>query len=133
VNVWRVVVLALSIGVVVAPSASAQHDTSQPETARFGNPTGAARTLEGYIYGVVKKVGTDELILDKPEFGDEQLFKLEAKTKYIHDGKPSALGKLKVGDEVWLDVKRDKKTGDMTAVKVVTGIEPTETKGGPQT
>jgi hypothetical protein len=30
-----------------------------------------------------------------------------------------------VGDEVWVDVQKDKKTGDLTAKKVVTGADVT--------
>ena len=131
-NARTVFVLILIAGFIAPRHAGAQQTASPPETARFGDPTGTARALQSYIYGVVKKVGTAELVLDKTEFGDAQVFKLEAKTKYIHDGKPSALDKLKTGDEVWLDIKRDKKSGDMTVKKVVTGILPTETKGGPQ-
>ena len=109
-----------------------QQDTSRPETARFGDPSATARSLQDYVYGVVKKIGNAELVLDKTEFGDDQSFKLEPKTKFIHDGKASTLGELKIGDQVWIDMKREKKTGDLIARKVVTGVQPTETKGGPQ-
>ena len=99
-----------------------QHEPPKAGTARFGDPTATARTLQGYLYGVVKKIGTNELVLDKTEFGDAQVFKLEPKTKYIHDGKPSKLADLKVGDMVFVDAKKDKKTGERTARKVVTGV-----------
>ena len=102
-----------------------QHEPPKAGTARFGDPTGTARTLQGYLYGVVKKIGTNELVLDKTEFGDAQVFKLEPKTKYVHDGKPSKLADLKVGDMVFVDAKKDKKTGERTARRVVTGVNPT--------
>ena len=71
---------------------------------------------------MVKKIGANELVLDKTEFGDAQVFKLEPKTKYMHDGKPSKLADLKVGDMVFVDAKKDKKTGERIARKVVTGV-----------
>jgi hypothetical protein len=98
------------------------------ETARFGDPTSTGRHLQGYVVGVLKKVGKDELILDKTEFGDAQTFKLEPKTKYQNNGKPSQLADLKVGDQVFIDMKRDKKTGDMIAKKVVTGVDPAQAR-----
>jgi hypothetical protein len=47
------------------------------------------------------------------------------KTKFIQDGKPSSQEKFKIGDKVWVDVKKDK-AGTMFARKVLTGIEPTK-------
>jgi hypothetical protein len=91
-------------------------------TARFGDPTSTGRNLQNYIYGVVKTVGTDQLILDKTEFGDGQPFKLIPKTKYMRDGEPSKLNEFKVGDKVFVQIKKDKKTGDMIAKAVVTGV-----------
>ena len=70
-------------------------------------------------------VGFKELLLDKTEFGDSQVFLLEPKTRFIHDGKPSKRADLKVGDMVFVDAKKNKKTGEMIAKKVVTGVNPT--------
>lgn len=95
----------------------------KPDNARFGDPTTKGQNLRGFIYGVVKKVGKAELILDKTPFGDEQPFKLEAKTKYVRDGKSSKLAEFKPGDQVFVDMKKDKKTGDMIAKKVVAGVD----------
>ncbi len=103
----------------------AQIDPGKPETGRFGNPTVIAANMRGYIYGVVKRVEAGELVLDKTEFGDNQPFKLEAKTKFTRDGKPSQLADLKAGDKVWVQIKREKKTGEMIAKKVVVGLDPT--------
>src|SRR5215472_5757391 len=100
-----VVVCAVSLPVGLAQEHESPSPSATPpktDTARFGDPTGTFRTMEGYIYGVVKKIGKNELILDKTPFGDAQTFKLEPKTKYIHDGKPSKLAALKVGDEVFV-------------------------------
>jgi hypothetical protein len=121
------ILMATGATLVAAGSLTAQTDPSKPQTARFGNPTSIARNLQGYVYGVVKKIGDHELILDKTEFGDNQVFKLEPKTKFIHDGKASSLADLKTGQGVWIDLKREKKTGELIAKKVVTGVDPTRT------
>lgn len=95
----------------------------KPDNARFGDPTSVGQNLRGYIYGVVKKVGKDELILDKTPFGDAQPFKLEAKTKYVRDGKSSKLAEFKPGDQVFVAMKKDKKNGDLIAKRVVGGLD----------
>jgi uncharacterized protein DUF5666 len=135
---WRTAALmtALMLGMVEVipcaraqsqPSAHTPSDAPDRPTARFGNPTSIARIYQDYVYGVVKKIDAkgNELILDKTLFGDDQTFKLQSKTKFIHDGKPSHLGQLKVGDEVYVKVHKNKKTGEMTARKVVSGVMPT--------
>ncbi len=113
---------------VATLAGSAQNEPKKAKTARFGNPTSTARVFQDYLYGVVKKIETktNELVMDKTKFGIDQTIKLEPKTKYIHDGKPSSLASLKVGDQVYVDVRKDKKTGDMVAKKVVSGVGPTE-------
>ncbi len=110
---------------MVAGSAVAQQPQTptQPDTARFGNPTGIARKYQNFLYGVVKTVDQNEMVLEKTKFGIDQTFKFDRKTKFIHDGKPSARDKLKTGDKVWVDVHKEKKTGDLIAKKVVTGID----------
>ena len=121
-------VLLAFLACAVSASAGPGQTREEPpkaETARFGNPTATARALQGYVYGVVKKIGTKELLLDKTEFGDSQVFLLEPKTRFIHDGKPSKRADLKVGDMVFVDAKKNKKTGEMIAKKVVTGVNPT--------
>ncbi len=125
-DIWAILLSAALSCLLFASNGFAQKDPSKPDTARFGNPTATGRTLQGYIYGVVKKIGAQELVLDKTEFGDEQTFRLESKTKFIHDQKNSSLAKLKVGEQVWVDMKKDKKTGEMVAKKVVTGVAPTQ-------
>ncbi len=96
------------------------------KTARFGDPTTTAQHLQNYVYGVVKKVAKDQLVLDKTMFGDDQPFRIEAKTKYIYDGKAGKLEDFKVGDKVFVQIKKDKKTGDMIATRVVSGLPSTE-------
>ena len=70
------------------------------------------------------------MILTKTKFGVDQTFKFNKKTKFILDGKPSSFDKLKVGEGVYIDVDTDKKTGDLIAKKVVSGVDmpslPTE-------
>ena len=100
--------------------------TEKPQTARFGDPTSTARTLQDYLYGVIKEINAKQIVLKKTKFGIDQTVKLEPKTKYIHDGKPSTFDRLKVGDQVWVDVKQEKKSGQMVAKKVVTGVAFTQ-------
>ena len=102
--------------------AQREKEPAKPETARFGDPSSTARIYQTYLYGVIKQISASEMVLEKTKFGIDQAFKLEPKTKYLHDGKPAAHDRLKVGDQVWVDVKKNKKTGDMIAKKVVTGV-----------
>ncbi len=106
----------------------AQTEPAKPGEPRFGNPTSTARTLQDYVYGVIKQIDKEGLIVDKTPFGDGQNFRLDHKTKFLHDGKTSTFEHLKVGDKVWIDVKIDKKTSQMIAKKVVTGVGPAELK-----
>ena len=92
-----------------------------PDNARFGDPTDTARNLQNYVYGEVKSIGASELICNKTEFGDDQPFKLDKKTKFLRDGKPAAPADLKAGDKVWVKIRKEKKTGDLVALRVVAG------------
>jgi hypothetical protein len=94
----------------------------KPATGRFGDPTATARFFQDLFYGVVKSLDKGELVLEKNKFGVDQSIKLNDKTKFVHDGKPSTFDKLKVGDQVWIQIKQDKKSGDMIAKKVFTGV-----------
>jgi hypothetical protein len=91
---------------------------------RLENAISVGGKYQNYIYGVVKKIGKDQIILDKTRFGDGQVFKLEHNTRFVDNGKRSALAQLKVGDMVWIDAKINKKTNEKTAKKVVTGVGP---------
>jgi hypothetical protein len=62
------------------------------------------------------------MVLQKTKFGIDQNLRFQPKTKFIHDNKPSLRKDLKVGDQVWVEIHKDKKTGDLYAKKVVTGI-----------
>jgi hypothetical protein len=97
-----------------------------PDNARFGIPTGGLPAVyQDYLFGVVSKIKSDELVLDKTKYGVPQTIHLDRKTKYIHNGKRSSLSEIKVGDPVYVDVKTDKKTGSMFAKKVVSGVNAT--------
>ena len=100
--------------------------TKDPDQShgRFGDPMTVAPNLQGYLYGVVKGKAADSLTLDKTKFGVEKEIKLDKKTKYVRDGKPSRLVEIQVGDPVYVAVKTDKKSGDMTAKKILSGILP---------
>lgn len=119
----------LTILAVLAVTGSAAGQTGRDpiktDNARFGDPTSIARVYQDYLYGVIKKIDKDEMVLEKTKFGVDQTLILDSKTKYIHDGKPASQDRLKVGDKVWVDVKNKKKTGELLAKKVVTGLMPT--------
>lgn len=89
---------------------------------RLENAISVGGKYQNYIYGVVSRIGKNQIILDKTRYGDDQVFKLEHKTKFADNGKRSSLAALKVGDMVWIDAKIDKKTNDKTAKQVITGI-----------
>lgn len=110
---------------ISAPAASAQRQPGPNDNARFGIPTATARPYQDYLYGVLKKFDKDAIVLGKTHFGVDQTIKLVPKTKFIRDGKESSLTALKVGEDVWVETKKDKKTGDMVAKKVLTGAQAT--------
>ena len=93
-------------------------------TGRLENAISVAGKYQNYVYGVIRKIGKDELILDKTRFGNGQVFKLEHNTKFVDNGKRSKLADLKVGDMVWVDAKMKKKTNEKIARKVITGVGP---------
>jgi ferredoxin-fold anticodon binding domain-containing protein len=101
-----------------------QSPESPGAAGRLENAISVTGKYQNYIYGVVKKVGKDEIILDKTRFGDGQVFKLDHKTKYVDNGKLSTLANLKMGDMVWIDAKIKKKTEEKIAKKVITGVGP---------
>jgi len=119
----RVALLVLSGVLALAATGLGQRtEPRRPETARFGDPTSTARIFQDYFYGVIKSLDKKELVLDKTKFGIEQTIKLDSKTKYLHDEKPSSFDRLAVGDQVWVQVNTNKKTGELTAKKVLTGV-----------
>jgi hypothetical protein len=113
----------LAASLLAGTIAWAQHPgDGKPETGRFGDPTATGRFFQDLFYGVIKSLDKNELVLEKTKFGVDQSIKLNDKTKFVHDGEPSTFDKLKVGDQVWIQAKKVKKSGDMIAKKVFTGV-----------
>ncbi|HUY12965.1 MAG TPA: hypothetical protein VMX16_04935 [Terriglobia bacterium] len=105
------------------PLAAQQTNQPQPPVlGRFGNPTATARIYQGYLYGVIKKIDKQDLVLDKTYFGVPKTITINKGTKFIRNGKSATLAQLKLGEDVYVDVKKNKKTGEMLAKKVVTGV-----------
>jgi hypothetical protein len=100
----------------------AQEKEVKAGTARFGDPTGTARKYQNFLYGVIKTLDANGMVLEKTKAGIDQTFRFQPKTKFVRDDKPSSREDLKVGDQVYVDVRQDKKTGDLYVKKVVTGI-----------
>ena len=92
------------------------------------NGTGTAGSkYQDFTYGIVKELNKDAMVLTKTQYGKTQYgqdptFKFNNKTKFIHDGKDSSLDSLHLGDKVWVDAREDKKTGDLFARKVISGV-----------
>ncbi len=127
----QIAILILIIGLVgFATQNAAQKggkgaSSADPETTPMGiqhvAPNAGSKYAD-YLYGVVKEVSKDEMVLTKTKAGVDQTFKFNKKTKFIQDGKDSSLNSLKSGEEVWVDIHEDKKTGDLIARKVVSGV-----------
>ena len=128
----RGIVTVIALGAAcLATQAAAPQNATQPNekqpivasTGRFGDPTAIARQYEDYQYGVIKIKNPNELILTQTKFGVDQSYKINKKTKFVQDGKTSSFDKLKLGDRIYVDVNTDKKTGDLIAKKVVSGVD----------
>jgi hypothetical protein len=134
VKVRRVLIAGLLLAaplLLIAAAARAQRADDAPEppqTARFGDPTFTGRNLQNYVYGVIQSVGPDEIVCNKTEFGDSQSFRVDKKTRFFRDAKASTPADLKVGDKTWLKIRKDKKTGGLTALVVLTGELPPDNK-----
>ena len=126
-RITNVLINCVFAGTLAAGQVWAQvyQSTESPGAAgRLENAISVAGKYQNYIYGVVKKIGKDQIILDKTRFGDGQVFKLERNTRFVDNGKRSTKAKLIVGDMVWIDDKIKKKTNEKIARKVVTGVGP---------
>jgi hypothetical protein len=124
-KVQKILLAAVLAASVATVTASPQSD-KQPvvsSTGRFGDPTSVAIKYRDYLYGIVKEVDANQVVLSKTKFGVDQPFKFTKKTKFLLDGKPSTFEKIKVGEGVFIDVDTDKKTGDQLAKKVVCGVD----------
>ena len=118
----RTIWIPAALCLVLAVPMPAQEKTVKAGTGRYGDPTGTARKYQNLLYGVIKTLDANGMVLEKTKVGIDQTFRFQPKTKFIHDDKPSSREDLKVGDQVYVDVREDKKTGDLYAKKVVTGI-----------
>jgi hypothetical protein len=125
----QIVLAALVIGCVgfAAPTVAqrGKGSSSEPESTPMGIQhiaPNAGSKYEDYLFGVVKEVDQDLLVLTKTKAGADQTFKFSKKTKFIRDGKNSSFELIKVGDNVLVDADPDKKTGDLIARKVVSGV-----------
>lgn len=116
------------VGCLLITAAASAQLVQSPEapdaTGRLENAISTAGKYQNYIYGIVREVGKDQIVLDKTRFGDDQVFKLEHNTKFVDDGKPGKLAELKVGDMVWIDAKIKKKSEEKIARKVIKGVGP---------
>jgi len=90
-------------------------------TVRSSGSGTAGDNVKDLLYGVVKALNKDAIVLTKTNAGMDQTFKFNSKTKFMRDGKKSSLESFKLGEKVWVDAKEDKKSGDLVARKVVTG------------
>jgi hypothetical protein len=127
----KIAILILMIGLVAFATPNAAQKggkgagSPEPETSPLGIQhiaPNAGSQYADYLYGVVKQLSKDEIVLTKTKAGVDQALKLNKKTKFVQDGKDSTLKSLKLGEEVWVDTEQDKKTGDLIARKVVTGV-----------
>ena len=121
----KAIVLIILTGTLISVPAGAQHKPPKADTARFGTPEAGMLAYQDYLYGVVQSISKTQIVLNKTALGDDQVLLLSSKTKFLQDGKPSSRENIKVGDKVWVDKKMNK-AGDLLALKVLTGIEPTK-------
>jgi hypothetical protein len=118
----RTIWIPATLCLFAAMPAAAQNKPVKAGTARYGDPTSTARNYQNFLYGVIKTLDANGMVLEKTKVGIDQTLKFQPKTKFIHDNKPSLREDLKVGDQVYVDVHVDKKTGDLYAKKVISGI-----------
>jgi len=120
--ILRTIGIPVTVCLLLVVSATAQEKTVKAGTARFGDPSGTARNYQDLLSGVIKTVEADGMVLEKTKAGIDQTIKFQAKTKFIHDQKPSSRQELTTGEQVYVEVHQDKKTGDLYAKRVITGI-----------
>ena len=124
----QIILVGLVIGLIVCALPSAAQRGGKGSGGGYsplqvpGTGATAGQKYKGYLYGVVKELSKDQMVLTKTDAGYDETFKFNKKTKFMQDGKDSSLESLKLGDKVWVDANTDKKTGELTAKKVVTGV-----------
>jgi hypothetical protein len=132
----RILGAFVTILAVISAGPGQEHDSRRSPaeapkqgTARFGDPTSTARAYQDYKLGIVKEIKPNEVVLDKTPYGDAQPFKLTPKTKFILDGEKSDVSRLRVGDQVFVNAKVNKKTGELTAQVIAWGLVGKNMKG----
>ena len=118
----RTIGILITFCLVMGGAAEAQEAPVIAGTARYGDASGTAPKYKNLLYGVIKTIDAHAMVLEKTKAGIDQTFKFQPKTKFIHDNKPSSREDLKVGEQVYVDVHKDKKTGDLYAREVISGI-----------
>ncbi len=99
------------------------------DTGRFGDPTSTARAYQHFKLGTISEVNKEELVIDNTPYGTRQWFKVTPKTKFLHDGQEVGVDQLKAGEHVFIDVKSDKKSGDLVLLTVAWGVVGKNMKG----
>ena len=125
----QISLLALVVGLMgfAAPSVAQRgsrggsEEGGSPLTVRSSGSGTAGDNLKDFRYGLLKALNKDTMVLTKTNVGVDQTFKFNNRTKFIRDGKKSSPESLKLGDQVWVDAKEDKKTGELIARKVISG------------
>lgn len=126
-KVTRVLISAVLGSLMVAGAGWAQvvQSSNAPGAAdRLENAISVAGKYQNYIYGVIKKIEKNRLIVNKTRFGNNQVFMLTHGTKFVNNGKRTTLAKLKVGDMIWIDAKLNKKKHEEIARKIIAGVGP---------
>ena len=118
----RTIGILITFCLLMAGAATAQEGPIVAGTGRYGDASGTAPKYKNLLYGVIKTIDAHGMVLEKTKAGIDQTFKFKSKTKFIHDNKPSSREDLKVGEQVYVDVRKDKKTGDLYAREVISGI-----------
>lgn len=127
IKITNVLISAMLGSLMVAGAGWAQvvQSPNAPGAAdRLENAISVAGKYQNYVYGVIKKIGKDEVIVNKTRFGNNQVFMLDHHTKVVKNGKHVKLAQLKVGDMVWIDAKLNKKKNEKIARKIITGVGP---------
>jgi hypothetical protein len=118
----RTIGILITLCMVMAGTATAQEGPIVAGTGRYGDASGTAPKYKNLLYGVIKTIDAHGMVLEKTKAGIDQTFKFQPKTKFIHDNKPSSREDLKVGEQVYVEARQDKKTGDLYAKQVISGI-----------
>src|SRR5208337_3353274 len=104
----RTICISATLCLVLAVPVMAQEKIVKAETARYGDSSGTARKYQNLLYGVIKTLDANGMVLEKTKAGIDQTLRFQPKTKFIYDDKLSSREHLKVGDQVYVEVREDK-------------------------